>query len=173
MRKVKINREDLAMALSLNDYDTSAYLDTETGAILYTGTELTLGLEDRLSDGESLEAVLAAIQASDDLDEMERSLLADAARIEWDVEHRYRPIPRHDSREGYRDMEAFILALDDEHLQELLETAIQGKGAFRRFKDVLLRYSDARQSWFQFSDERVLRRMVDWLASEGIEPVFE
>jgi hypothetical protein len=34
-------------------------------------------------------------------------------------------------------MEAFIETVSDWHLQEPLQVAIQGKGAFRRFKDVL------------------------------------
>lgn len=51
-------------------------------------------------------------------------------------------------------MEDFIATMEDEHLAELLEVAIQGKGAFRRFKDVLARYSEEREVWFRFKDER-------------------
>jgi len=36
-------------------------------------------------------------------------------------------------------MQAFIATVEDDHLAELLEVAINGKGAFRRFKDVLLK----------------------------------
>jgi hypothetical protein len=28
-----------------------------------------------------------------------------------------------------------------------------------------------RELWFQFKDERARRRILDWLESEGIEPV--
>jgi hypothetical protein len=70
-------------------------------------------------------------------------------------------------------MQEYIWSLEDEHLHELLEVAIQGSGAFRRFKDVLYRYPEAQDNWFKFRDEREQRRMLDWLASEGIEPEFE
>lgn len=85
---------------------------------------------------------------------------------------RYELIPQQNSREGYQDMVAYIGMLDDDHLIELLETAIQGSGAFRRFKDVLLRYPEARENWFTFRDSRIRQRIVDWLKPIEIEPEF-
>jgi hypothetical protein len=96
----------------------------------------------------------------------------DAARVEADVTGRYLMIPKQDSREGYRDMQAFIETLGDAPLGELLEVAIHGAGAFRRFRDVLRRYPAAQDDWFKFRDERERERLLDWLASEDIEPEF-
>lgn len=90
-------------------------------------------------------------------------------KIEQDEEGRYVEIPSTDSREGYRDMEDFIQTVDDEHLKEKLWIAIDGKGAFRRFKKVLARYPDVRQRWFEFKDERIKERVVDWLEWNEIE----
>jgi hypothetical protein len=56
----------------------------------------------------------------------------------------------------------------DEHLAELLEVAINGKGAFRRFKDVLLRYPEKRERWFKFKDERMEERALEWLEDIGV-----
>ena len=42
------------------------------------------------------------------------------------------------SREQYRWMERFIQMLEASELREALTQAIDGKGAFRRFKDVLM-----------------------------------
>jgi hypothetical protein len=83
---------------------------------------------------------------------------------------RYIAVPDRDSHEGYRDMEAFIEAVEDDHLRELLEVAIRGRGAFGRFKDVLARYPEAPERWFEFKDDRLRQRMLAWLDSEGIEP---
>ena len=47
----------------------------------------------------------------------------------------------------------------------LLEVAINGKGAFRRFKDVLLNYPEERERWFKFRDDRMEKRAVEWLES--------
>src|SRR5438067_13867757 len=44
------------------------------------------------------------------------------------------------SREQYKWMERFLVGVSDEALRERLVIAIDGKGAFRRFKDVLLNY---------------------------------
>jgi hypothetical protein len=63
---------------------------------------------------------------------------------------RYERIPRAEAHEGYEDMEDFIDTVKDEHLAELLEVAINGRGAFRRFKDVLVRYAEERERWFRF-----------------------
>src|SRR5476651_2102142 len=42
------------------------------------------------------------------------------------------------SREQYRWMERFIPMVEDAELRDKLTQAIDGKGAFRRFKDVLM-----------------------------------
>jgi hypothetical protein len=84
---------------------------------------------------------------------------------------RFVEVPRADSHEAYRDMEDLIAALGDERLQELLDVAIQGRGAFRRFKDVLERHSGERQRWFGFQAARLEARALEWLAEQRCEPV--
>lgn len=171
MRKHKINRMDFETAFELSSYETTAYLDTETGAVIFVEDYVADQLEEMLTDedGEGVESVLQA----HDLSNIDRQQLLDAARVEDDTDNRYRMIPKQDSRDGYQDMQEYIWSLEDEHLRELLEVAIQGSGAFRRFKDVLSRYPEAQEIWFRFRDERERRRMTDWLASQGIEPEFE
>lgn len=71
------------------------------------------------------------------------------------------------SRGGYHDMEYFIETLSDPHLAERLRDAIRGRGAFRRFRDVLSRFSDEFTRWHVFSDERQRGRARAWLADEG------
>jgi len=65
-------------------------------------------------------------------------------------------------------MEAFIATVHNRRLQERLERAISGRGAFRYFKDVLLDYSAERERWFQFKRERQHLRILDWLEAHGI-----
>jgi hypothetical protein len=78
---------------------------------------------------------------------------------------RYKPIPKAESHEGYEDMEDFIATAEDEHLRELLEVAINGKGAFRRFKDVLARYPEERERWFHLKYNKLEERALEWLES--------
>lgn len=75
------------------------------------------------------------------------------------------------SREQYRWMERFITTVDDAELRDKLTAAIDGKGAFRRFKDVLMSYPVERERWFTFRSERLRSCMETWLAAHDIEAV--
>jgi hypothetical protein len=44
-------------------------------------------------------------------------------------------------------MERFIDTIADRNRADRLEIAIEGKGAFRRFKDVLARWPDELERW--------------------------
>ncbi len=55
------------------------------------------------------------------------------------------------SREQYRWMERFIPMVEEGELRDQLTSAIDGKGAFRRFKDVLMTYGTERERWFAFA----------------------
>lgn len=68
-------------------------------------------------------------------------------------------------------MEDFILTVKNEDLKEMLEAAIQGKGAFRRFKEVLSQDQNERERWFAFKHKMEKQRITDWLEGVGIEPV--
>lgn len=90
-------------------------------------------------------------------------------KIEEDYGTRYIPIPTIPSWESYKVMEDFIETVEDENLQEKLYIAIDGKGAFRRFKNVLLYYSEKRERWFKFRDAKLMEHIMKWLDDEGIE----
>jgi len=75
------------------------------------------------------------------------------------------PIPSH---EGYNDMEDFIQRVRNPQARHLLERAIAGRGAFRRFKDTLLDFPELREAWFRFHDTRVERRAIMWLVDEKL-----
>ena len=91
------------------------------------------------------------------------------ARIAADTNYlRIEPVS---SREQYRWMERFIPMLDDGELQGKLTRAIDGKGAFRRFKDVLMGYGPERERWFAFRSERLRIFMEAWLNAHALNPV--
>jgi predicted nucleotidyltransferase len=72
------------------------------------------------------------------------------------------------SRESYGDLEDFTARVRDPKARDLLERAIAGRGAFRRFKDVLHEFPDLRSAWFAFHDARMERRAIEWLRDEGV-----
>ena len=77
------------------------------------------------------------------------------------------------SREQYRWMERFVGSVSDEPLRERLIISIDGKGAFRRFKDVLLAYPAERERWFSYRAELLHWHIQNWLAQHEIEPTNE
>jgi uncharacterized protein YciI len=71
-----------------------------------------------------------------------------------------------DSREGYRDMLDFASEVKEARLRERLFLALDGRGAFRRFRDALAHESQLAR-WHLFSGERALGRARAWLALQG------
>jgi hypothetical protein len=68
-------------------------------------------------------------------------------------------------------MERFIPMVEDPELRTKLTHAIDGKGAFRRFKDVLMAYATDRERWFTFRSERLRTFMEAWLTAHAIKAV--
>jgi hypothetical protein len=71
------------------------------------------------------------------------------------------------SRDGWRDMAAFAQRQRDVALRERLERAIEGKGAFGRFRD-LVHEEDLAEQWYAYSTDRQMGRARELLADEGI-----
>jgi hypothetical protein len=74
------------------------------------------------------------------------------------------------SREQYRWMERFVGSVGDPQLRERLVMSIDGKGAFRRFKDVLLAYPSERERWFTYRADLLHWHIHNWLIERQIEP---
>ena len=108
MRRVKANLSELIDAFDNCQIGYEYYLDTKTGELLLVSDEF-------MDTGETEEIY---------------------ERLD-DEPERYLSIPTESSREGYQDMVAFTESLEDENLKEKLCIALNGRGAFRRFKDVL------------------------------------
>ncbi len=140
-KAVNIDLDGLCSAMEDSSSEHDYYLDLNTGEILF--------VSDYMDDEES------------------KSL---RSRIDEEPDH-YQRIPRVESYEGYEDMENFTATVEDEYLAELLERALNGKGAFRRFKDVLLRYPEEREKWFRFKGERMRRRALEWLDDIDTGPI--
>lgn len=68
------------------------------------------------------------------------------------------------SREQYRWMEYFVASIEGEELQRRLLISIDGKGAFRRFKDVLLSYPAERERWFNYRGQWLRWHINRWIA---------
>jgi Uncharacterised protein family (UPF0158) len=78
------------------------------------------------------------------------------------------PVEALPSSVGYADMRDFVERVRDPRAHHLLERAVSGRGAFRRFKDALLDYPELRRAWFVFHDIRGERRAIEWLLQREV-----
>lgn len=155
------------------DEELAAELDAALGRSAPPGAPLPVDLED-LSD--LLEASLGEGGGRIDLQtgEVWRASTVDYFTEEeldespdFDDPERWLYVGPEGSHEAYRDMEDFIATLDDGGRADRLGIAIDGRGAFRRFKDTISRWPDEQERWYRFSDERKRGRARAWLAVAG------
>lgn len=73
---------------------------------------------------------------------------------------------------SYGLLDDFVRTLPDDALRAKLERAISGKGAFRRFKEIVFGGGNVelkhRWSWYETCRKR--ERIVEWLREQNIEP---
>ena len=114
------------------------FLDLETGESVFLADELITGL-----DNEGLE---------DEIDENPNRYLRLSTKFEI---------------HEYHIMEEFIWTLNGERADEL-ECAIRGRGAFRRFKDMVNKMGISQQ-WYDFQAEYYRNLAIEWCLEHELE----
>ena len=142
--RVPIDWDDLEIALTMHSDEQTSYLDLRTGKVELRANEV-IGSDVGLSE-EEVETGFT-----------EGYLI----RVE--------PLS---SQIEYRWMAAFAETVADRRLREMLDLALDGRGAFRRFKAVLSDYPIERESWFAYHQECLDQEMKDWLLENDIEPTI-
>src|ERR1700712_3221061 len=94
---------------------------------------------------------------SEDMDSKEREEIADRLDGEKCCE-----IDAPSSREVWSWMAAFVETVPSERLRELLAVALNGRGAFRRFKDVLGGEPATEQQWFHYETAQIRSAIERW-----------
>ena len=140
--RLPIDWDVLEIALTMHMEEVSNYLDLRTGKVELAANEL-LGNDAGLSEEEVQTGFL-------------KGYLIHIEPLSSSVEYRW--------------MVEFAENVVDRRLHEVLELALHGRGAFRRFKDVLADYPAERERWFAFHDTRLRQAMDEWLADHNIEP---
>ncbi len=69
----------------------------------------------------------------------------------------------------FRDMADFAEGISDRTAGRRLSQSLQGRGAFRRFKNLIYEhYPELISAWHALRDVRAERRAVGWLLDEGL-----
>ncbi len=87
---------------------------------------------------------------------------------EGDPTANFERVPRYERE--YELMRQFADDLDEEEVHEQLMIALQGKGAFGRFRTVIHRHPDLRDRWLAYRERVVGEEAREWLESIGVEP---
>ena len=140
MARIKIDADELMMAMEDHGGFLSYYLDKETGKIRLTSEDWGLSDED------------------DDLPQ----------RLEEEPD-RYVGIEALSSHDGYRIMEDFVDSLPEGEERRILQQALSWKKPFSNFKSAVADMGPLREQWFKLHDRRMQQEMQDWLAYHELD----
>jgi hypothetical protein len=132
-----IDMDALELAMQDSNLANRYFLNTVTGKVAFLSDYLGLSEED-----EQLEA---EIEESNDYVAIER-------------------VSSHEAYQWVVDFVDQVVAPVDKHAAEKFFIALDGKGAFRRFKDVLHRVDEQwLRAWYQWENRQLRAAIDDWL----------
>ena len=144
-----VSLKDVADQIDACPQEWCASIDRKTGEIV------TFPSEDSWGDKEDFADDIARVESSQD----------------------FIPLPTQRDMNEYQIMERFCDTITDDRKRERLEDAISGKGAFGRFKAMIIRL-DVREQWFDFKRKAFARETryflidnkIPFIDDAGLEP---
>jgi|GEM_PF-1880072 hypothetical protein len=134
VRDLRVDMQAIIDARQRSPEDpTEPYLDLKTGEVLLSMDEDITG----------------------EPDEVQALLAEDPDRLEL--------IVREDSHEGWARMRDFADAVDDDDVRSDLQRALEGQGAFRRFRAAVARDPDLQAQWRAYEWDGLAREGEEWL----------
>ena len=158
-KKLKVDLDELAALMQDTMDMNTAFLNLENGEIVI--------IPETLLDGDCLDE-----ENVSDLLEWEQELVEQARDVEENFE-KYEEIPTIPTFEVYNLMVEFAHSVTDPELKNMLAVALDGKGAFGRFKKILDSYPEERNRWFELKDETVKEYVKEWLEDIDVEVNWE
>jgi hypothetical protein len=176
VKKQKVNFDEVQKAMEDVSRDTFDYfLDMVTGEVIAFSEEILSDVKSRLYDSDSDEIgdeiEYIEFDEEPDLPVWMEDEVELALEILLDEGGRYVRIPGREPAAAYKSMSEFIDTVEDKVLGEELSNALNGKGAFRRFKDVLIDFPKERKRWHGYNAKAMKKEIIGWLSSIGAEPV--
>jgi Uncharacterised protein family (UPF0158) len=141
---------DIIEALDFSSEESRHYFDRTTGRV-----ELVTDEDMSAAEDEELE---------EDAPDWQRDSIDLARAIADDTSNRFVPLPDSFDLDEWAMMERFA----DQTGQDTLLDAIQGKGAFRRFKDAIHRLGLA-DRWYAFRADELRTIALEWCRDNDIE----
>ena len=172
MKKI-IDYDEIQKAMEDTVRDAFDYfLDMENGEIVILSEDIIRKAQEILEEsydddiGDFEDVVVEKVPVIPEWMEDEIELALDVFIYEKD---RYARIPERNPQFGYNTMKAFAGMLSDEMLRQTLLELLDGKNAFRRFKDSLAPYPKERKLWYGFNAKAARDEIENWLKTIGFE----
>ena len=149
--------EDIADKLDESNEDLRAFLNKKSGEMIDITSDY-LNVAEELEEGEGIPNRFL---------DWERELIETAIEVteNWSD---YVELPSQFDLNEYSIMEDFIEELEDDRKRTILFKTIQGRGAFRRFKDKICEL-DMESMWFSYRQKAFCQIAVEWCEDHDIQ----
>lgn len=176
MKQLKVNFDEIQKAMEDVSRDSFDYFfDYETGELITFSEEILNEVKARLyeDDADEIEDDIEYIEFDEipELPDWMEDEIEMALEIIFDVRERYFRIPERRSSLAFQTKAGFTELVENTVLKERLSAALNGKSAFRKFKDVLLDYPKERKRWHGYNAKALKKEIIQWLNSIGVEPI--
>jgi len=148
----KINLDEILQAIEFQTDESLAVINKKTGEVYMITEEAIMYVE---GDSES------------DCPEWIAELVEQAKNY-YENEDDFVNLPSKYEVGEYDMMQEFAESLPDKLQRHNLLLALQGKGAFRRFKDTLIRF-DIEKKWYDYRELEFIDIALEWCRFEGLK----
>ncbi|WP_353893561.1 UPF0158 family protein [Proteinivorax hydrogeniformans] len=145
--------DEIVEAMELQSDDDSPYLSLKTGEVVVLSAEDIRYAEDEVD--------------TETLPDWQKYSVEIAQEVIKDEEENYIPLPSEFVIHEYSIMEAFCYNQEGDIRSQLLNS-IQKRGAFRRFKDDIIRFGIA-DKWYKYKEEALKDIAIQWCKSHNIK----
>ncbi|OPX85413.1 MAG: hypothetical protein A4E52_01650 [Pelotomaculum sp. PtaB.Bin013] len=161
VKRVKpVKLQDIIDEMEMQMDECHKYLNTETGEIITVSSE-ELGIAEESEEDDDFS----------EYPDWQRDSVDQALDVVMNWGNgKYIELPDKWDIHEYSIIEAFCGSVSNDRISNALYSAIQGRGAFRRFKDAIRRY-DIEDSWYKFRDEAFKKLAVEWCEENNIPNV--
>jgi len=158
-KQLKIDSEDLIMALEDHSDAFEYFIDLENGNVVILSSDFfdEEEFEDEEFDDEELD--------EEDLIDPDGY---NHAIVESNPE-RFVFIDPIESSESFTIMEEFVATLADDVIKQTLSAALSKRKPFRHFKDELYQFPEVQKEWYAFHEEEMKKIAMEWLEDNDIK----
>jgi hypothetical protein len=150
---MRVKLSEIIEALQFQSYEAMAFLNKNTGEIILVSPEEQAALDND--------------EAIEDLPEWQQEAFK-ALRQSLAESRNCIPLPSKFDIDEYGIIEEFCLSLEDGQMRETLYALINGRGAFRRFKDAVHEYGIA-DRWYEYQLRALTNFAIEWCQENGID----